>query len=547
MNTCKPTVLFLGMMMLVGPLHGQDRASEVDEIFERWNAEDSPGCTVGVAEDGETVVERAYGMADLEFSEPNTPVTIFEPGSVSKQFAAAAVVLLSLDGELSLDDDVRTYVPELPAYEEPITIRHLLNHTSGLRDWGSVAALSGWGRRDRAHNHAHVVDILSRQGALNYPPGERYSYTNSGYNLLPVIVDRVADQTFVEFTRERMFEPLGMERTGWRDDYQRLVPGRATAYTEDDDGTFRTNRPNENVYGNAALLTTVGDLLTWNENLQTGRVGGPEFVEAMHAQGRLDNGRQIAYASGLRVTTYKGVPTVTHGGATAGYRAYLARFPEQRVSIAVLCNVGSANPGSLGTSVADLFLPVESEARAQPESAAESDVAAAQLRAKAGLYRSDRTGQPMRLEFSDDSLRTGGGTALIPRSRTEFRVGDREGLLTFEDEGDGFKIVVSGRDAGDDEYLPVREFEPAPGELDLYVGSYYSRDAETELRVTVEGGALVMHRRPDTSWQLEPVYRDGFESDLGFIRFHSDRTGYIQELGVGQSRIHDIRFQRGRP
>lgn len=330
-------------------------AIRVDSVFATWNTEITPGCAVEAAMAGRTLVSRAYGLADLEHGVRNSPETIFEAGSVSKQFTAAAVVLLALDGALSLDDDVREYVPELPDYGPTITLRHLLTHTSGLRDWGSVAGITGWGRGERTHDHDHVIDILSRQRALNYTPGERYSYTNSGYNLLAVVVDRVSGMSFAEFSRRRIFEPLGLTNTQWRDDYRRVVPGRSSAYGFRG-GNFVIDRPIENVHGNGGLLTTVGDLVRWNRALASGELGGQAFVDLMHEQGVLNDGSDITYASGLMVGSYLGVPEVSHTGATAGYRAFLARYPDQQLDVAVLCNIGTVNPGSVGHQVADIFL-----------------------------------------------------------------------------------------------------------------------------------------------------------------------------------------------
>jgi CubicO group peptidase (beta-lactamase class C family) len=346
--------------------------TRVDAVFERWDSRVLPGCAVAAALEGEPVLARAYGMADLEHGIANTPGTIFEAGSVAKQFTAAAVVLLALDGALSLDDDVRRFVPEVPDYGAPITIRHLLNHTSGLRDWGSVAALSGWGRGVRTHSHDHVLDIISRQSALNYTPGDAYSYTNSGYNLLAIIVDRVSGRPFAEFSRERIFEPLGLRDTRWRDDYRRIVPGRAAAYAMRDDEVI-IDRPIEHVHGNGGLLTTVGDLLRWDRALATGELGGPDFVRLMHEQGILNDGRTIHYAAGLQIGTRHGVPEVRHTGATAGYRAFLGRYPDQHLSVALLCNVGAANPGDLGGQVVDLILDalVDPPVRPAPQLAGE--------------------------------------------------------------------------------------------------------------------------------------------------------------------------------
>jgi len=222
--------------------------AEVDRVFAKWTSS-TPGCAVGVAVGGKPVLIRAYGMADLEHDAPNTPETIFEAGSVAKQFTAMAVLLLANDGKLSLDDPVRKHIPELPDYGVPLTIRHMLNHTSGLRDWGSVASIAGWPRTTREYSHAHVLEIVSRQKSLNFPPGTQWSYSNTGFNLSAIIVSRVSGMPFAEFSKQRLFAPLGMTQTSWRDDHTRIVKGSAIDYSDARDG-YHIRMPFENVYGN---------------------------------------------------------------------------------------------------------------------------------------------------------------------------------------------------------------------------------------------------------------------------------------------------------
>ncbi|HVJ26770.1 MAG TPA: serine hydrolase domain-containing protein, partial [Vicinamibacterales bacterium] len=299
--------------------------------------------------------QKAYGMADLEHDAPNRSDTIFEAGSVSKQFTAAAVLLLAQDGKLSLDDPVRKYVPELPDYGAPLTIRHMLQHTSGLRDWGEIAAIAGWPRTSRVHTHQHVLDILSRQKALNFPSGTQYSYSNSGYNLAAILVSRVAGQSFADFSRERIFAPLDMTRTSWRDDHTRIVKGRAVAYSASG-GSYKIEMPFENVHGNGGLLTTVGDLLKWNENFVSPRIGNAEFLTIQQEPGRFNDGKAHTYAMGLVVNDHRGVAQVAHSGSTAGYRAHLTRFPAERLSVAVLCNVSSGAATQYAMTISEMYL-----------------------------------------------------------------------------------------------------------------------------------------------------------------------------------------------
>src|SRR5687767_5758726 len=334
----------------------RDLTPLANRVFARWDSTTGPGCAVGVDRAGSPRFTRAFGRADLEHDIANKPETIFEAGSVSKQFTAAAAVLLALDGKLKLEDDVRKYVPELPAYDQTITIRHLLNHTSGLRDWGEIAGLSGWPRTMRVHTHDHVLDILDQQRALNYPPGDRYSYTNSGYNLLAIIVSRVCGQPFATFSRERLFKPLGLTSTQWRDDYRRIVKGRAQAYSRSSAGQWELEMPFENVHGNGGLLTSVGDLLTWTAMLERPTAAWKPMVDSLHVRGILTKGDTITYALGLVVSDYRGVRRVEHSGATAGYRADLLRFPGKGLTVAVLCNAASGAATTYANQIVDSLL-----------------------------------------------------------------------------------------------------------------------------------------------------------------------------------------------
>ena len=439
----------------------QSPEARVDEVFARWTNE-TPGCAVGVGLDGKAVLAKAYGMADLEHGVANATDTIFEAGSVSKQFTAAAVLILAEDGKLSLDDPVRTYVPELPDYGAPLTIRHMLTHTSGLRDWGSLAGMGGWPRGDRVHTHAHVVDILSRQTALNFPPGTRWSYSNSGYNLAAVIVSRVSGMSFAEFSRTRIFEPLGMASTSWRDDYTRIVPKRAVAYAGGrGGGGYRLDMPFENVHGNGGLLTTVGDLLTWNEHLDRPSPANAAHVGRQHEPAVLSTGRTLEYAYGLYVRPYKGVKEVSHSGSTAGYRAFLTRFPDQRVSVAVLCNAGNANATQFAHAVSDIYLgdrinesaprpPAITETRG-PTAGLERDAtytpSASDLAVFAGVYTSAEVETTFTVELRDGQLVVTGRPdrimRLTPHSRDRFQA-QGLGLVTFHRENGavtGFSVT----------------------------------------------------------------------------------------------------------
>jgi CubicO group peptidase (beta-lactamase class C family) len=524
-----------------------DSAAAVDQIFASWNTRQTPGCAVGVARNGQTILERAYGMANLEYDVPNTPATIFEAGSVSKQFTAAAVVLLAQQGKLSLDDEVAKYVPELPDYETPVTIRQMLHHTSGLRDWGVVAAAMGWPRGTRAHTHAHVLDIVSRQESLNYPAGAEYLYSNTNYNLAAIIVERVSGMPFAEFTRKNLFEPLGMRNTQWRDDYTRIVRGRATAYGRAQKGGWSLEMPFENVHGNGGLLTTVGDLLTWNENFVRPRVGGVGFTRDLQEKGRLNNGREIPYALGLVVSTYQGVPEVSHTGATAGYRAFLARYPAQHLSIALLCNAGNANP-SMGQRIADIFLAGQTQVAARQAGQPGVTLPPDQIGEKAGVYRNLVTNEPMRLVVREGKLYVDQGPELTPLSRTAFRAPNGT-VGTFEFGAKGLPAILRMAVTGGDtvSFLLEQQWTPTVAELRPYVGEYASNEAETTYGVTLdESGKLMLRGRYGRTLELVPAYRHAFTTadGPGLVLFRRDGRGRVTTMSFGLGRVRDLQFRR---
>ena len=357
LNRATASCAVLLLAGVCGPASAQPQVAEksIDAIFSKWNNA-TPGCAVGVAVRGKPVLMKAYGMADLEHDVPNTPDTVFESGSVAKQFTAMAILLLVEDGRLSLDDQVRKHIPELPDYGVPLTIRHMLTHTSGLRDWGSIAAIAGAPRTTREYTHAHVLEIVSRQKALNFPPGSHWSYSNTGFNLAAIIVDRVSGMSFAEFSKRRIFQPLGMTGTSWRDDHQQIVKGRAIAYSTTSAG-YQIEMPFENVHGNGGLLTTVGDLLKWNENYVQPRIGTAALVAEQQKVGKFNDGKDLDYALGLYVRPLmEGVKNIYHSGSTAGYRAHLNRLPDSHTSVAVLCNGSDGDATNAANYVSRLYL-----------------------------------------------------------------------------------------------------------------------------------------------------------------------------------------------
>jgi N-acyl-D-amino-acid deacylase len=388
--------------------------ARIDSIFREFDGDDRPGCAVGVVEDGSPTFARGYGMAHLEHGVPLGSGSIFRMASVSKQFTAALTLLLERDGRISLDDEVRLHIPELPDYGTPLTIRHLVHHTSGLRDYLALMALAGRGNDD-VYDEGEVVRIIARQQELNFPPGGDYTYSNSGYFLISELVRRVDGRTMAEYARDELLRPLGMYRSHFHDDHTRVVPGRAEGYAPRGDGTFRTSRTQLNMVGDGGLFTNLEELGRW-EVLMQGALGEEHplsfLPERMLERGVLTTGDTIPYAFGLVHGEHRGVAMVAHGGSFVGYRTYIVRFPDHGLSVQVLCNVASASPGELAMQVGEVLLEgvlqprpdaVEEEARGAREEEAWTPAPSA-LSELQGDYWSEELGVTYRLRIEGDSL-----------------------------------------------------------------------------------------------------------------------------------------------
>jgi CubicO group peptidase (beta-lactamase class C family) len=419
-------------------------ATAIDAIFEPWNRPDSPGCTVGAIRDGRFVFQRGYGMANLDYAIPNSPAMVYYVGSVSKQFTAAAVALLALEGKISLDDPVRRYIPELPDYGAPLTLRHLVHHTSGLRDIYTLMSLGGIRMAD-VFPDDDALALIVRQKALNFAPGDDYLYSNSGYWLLGQIVERVTGESLREYARRALFAPLGMANTHFHDDPGHVMANRVVSYARSGDRYEVADLLNFDKIGAGGLYTTLDDLLKWDGNFYDPRVGGAPWLEQMHTVGRLNNGNPLTYAFGLTIGTHRGLRTVRHGGSLMGFRAELLRFPDQRFTALVLCNLGTIAPAGLAERVAAVYLGDRMSAApasggraggpggaggrgvspaAMPEAAAAS---AAELTAFAGTYRSEEVQADYRMRVADGRLilerRIQSPTPLQPAGVDAFRAG----------------------------------------------------------------------------------------------------------------------------
>src|SRR6266850_8248784 len=389
----------------------EKKTAAVDEVFADLTKAGSPGCALGVYRDGKIIYSKGYGLANLEEGVPITPQSVFDIGSTSKQFSAASILLLEKQGKLSVNDDVQKYIPELPDYGQRITILHLLNHTSGLRDYLTLMELAGV-NTDSVTTDEDALQMIFRQKALNFAPGGDWLYSNTGFFLLSVIVKRVSGKTLREFAAENIFAPLEMTHTQYRDDHTSLIANRAMAYdAKEKGGGYSLNVSYFEQTGDGAVHTSVEDLLKWDENFYSGQIGGKELLAEIQEQGKLNNGKVLDYAKGLFVADYRGLRTVSHGGSWGGYRAELLRFPKQHFSVACLCNLGSANPSNRAHRIADIYLaslmkPKEEKKKSAKDEQTKAEIRPSEeeLRDYRGDYFSDELRVDYRLEVAEGKL-----------------------------------------------------------------------------------------------------------------------------------------------
>ncbi len=344
------------LLLFISSFLAGEKTEKVDRLFALWDKPDSPGCALAIIKDGRLIYKKGYGMANLELNVPITPQTVFYIGSCSKQFLAFCIALLAQQKKLSFDDDIRKYLPEMPDYGNPITINHLIHHTSGLRDYLSLEEIAGIPLG--FYHQQKALKLIARQRALNFRPGEEYLYSNSGYLLLAEILTRVSGQSLASFAREKIFKPLMMKNSHFHDDYTKLIKNRASGYLPDTEGKdkFKNFISTFDCVGSGGLYTSVEDLFLWDQNFYHHQVGDPDLIQMMQKPGSLNNGQKLNYGFGLYLGIYRGLKTVGHSGALGGYRAAMIRFPEEKFSVICLSNLSSFKPMKLCLQIADIYL-----------------------------------------------------------------------------------------------------------------------------------------------------------------------------------------------
>ncbi|MDX1394623.1 MAG: serine hydrolase domain-containing protein [Gemmatimonadota bacterium] len=548
-------------------------AKKIDFAFERFERAGSPGAALGIVADGELVYARGYGFADLEHRVPITPKTVFHVASVSKQFTALAIGMLAEDGKLSLDDDVRAHVPELPDLGHRITLRHLIHHTSGIRDQWTLLTLAGW-RLDDVITRADILGLLTRQRELNFVPGTEYTYSNSGYTLLAEIVDRTTGRSFRDWTAAAIFEPLGMDRTHAHDDHRMIVPDRAESYSRREGGGFQRSPLNYSTVGATSLFTTVEDMAIWGQALLD-RKFRPAVLEQMVRPARLSGDRPLDYGFGLGIDEVDGRRVIQHGGADAGFRSHFAVFPDDGVAVVVLANFASINAGQLAHGAADVFLssresidvsdevssaPVAGApaGETQPSSIARVEIDEKDLEPLLGMYWNPVLDNVRTIRLTDGALwyDRGGGNAseLVYTGSSVFRMAGVDPPLEVRFERSGASAAATAPDAvvveqrGEPTLRLTRLGPPRdPIPADDYVGVYLSDEVGVSVRILARDDGIALRHPRHGTIPLRPVAEDRFDSGqwwLGSLRFTRDGDGRVESFRSTSGRVRNLLFAR---
>ena len=519
-----------------------DKSAEVDKIFS-WTKPNEPGCAVAASQNGKLVVNKAYGSADLEREVTLRTNSILDAGSVRKQFVAAAVLLLVEEGRLSLTDDIRKHIPQLPDYGHKITIDHLLTHTSGIRDWQVLLNLAG--------GDPDAMTMILRQREINFAPGDEWGYSNSNYVLLPEIVARVSGMPFSEFARKRIFDPLGMKSTRHPEDPLIFIKNRALAYKKEAGGWKMDMYLGNDRGGAGGLFTTAADLVTWNDALMNNRLG--KFVtEKLQEPTTLNNGRKLNYGRGMNIELRpgRGGRLVWHSGGAAGYSALAGHLPEQGLSVAIMCNLDGGARSAYASRVFALFLPAE-EPPSDPRMTNAVTLTPADLATKAGMFFDDKTDEPLRLAVNNNTLIIAGGGPLVALSKDRFR--NQRPTLFFMSEAEfemqflsADQIEIKTKDGVTTHYRRAQPYTHTADDLKALVGRYYSDELMAVFEAIPGKDSLMVraNEAPKAVIEFKPVSLDNFQAGASLLRFTRDKAGKIVGLEYSNPLLRKVKFMR---
>lgn len=544
------------LTFLCKPTNAQEvKNKDIDAVFSDWNTIKKPGMSVMVMKDDKIVYQKGFGSANLEYDIPITPSTVFHVASISKQFTAFAALLLEKDGKLSMDDDVRKYIPELPDYGKKITLRNLANHSSGLRDQWDLLRMSGI-RLDDVITQEHVLKIVNRQKSLNFDPNVINMYSNTGFTLLAEVIEKVSGMSFAAFTKKRIFEPLGMKNSQFYDDHQKIVANRAYSYKKRDKQYVKSTLSYATV-GPTSLFTTAEDFGKWALNFQNPIVGDASIIKKLNAKTKLNSGSETGYAMGQFVGTYRGIDLIVHSGSDAGYKAYFARIPSHNLSVAVFSNLSAIDPIDQVFAVADLFLEGKFS---KPDTSNEEKIVVhdpsifvklskKQLSKFLGEYWEVDEKYKRKIMLKNDTLiyyrNEKSETRLIPTSKNRFKMfNDPNDVdVIFEKNKNGIKtmkVIINDR-------KPILFVAFGPVDLKEYVGVYYSEELGTSYQIQIKNDKLTLvHQRVKDTY-FDPINKNRFVSRkraIQELKFMRNKKGRIIGFKASNNRVKNLVFTK---
>ena len=521
---------------------------KIDSLFNRYTTT-TPGCAVAIVKNQKIVFKKGYGMANLEYNVPITSSSIFHIASESKQYVAFCMLLLEQQGKLSIDDDIRKYLDYVPDFGKKITIRHLIHHTSGLRDQWQLLANAGW-QLDDVITQEHIIKLVSKQKGLNFDPGDEHLYCNTGFTLMAEIVKKASGLTLREYTDKYIFKPLEMNNTHFHDNYREIVPNRTYSYSPKAAGEYQHSVLSYSTVGATSLFTTVEDEAKWLMNYEHGKVGGKDLVEKMYSQGVLNNGKKLTYAFAINIGEYNGWKEIGHGGGDAGFRTYATRFPEQQIGIVVFSNLSSFNSYGMVVQVADLLLPHKETKSDKAPVFADSNF----LKKSVGRYVSPRGGI-LNLFWNDGKLlnrqagqTTGGAEWKLAVKENKYQLNEGP-ILQFEKSSstDSVARIVFENPNGFTEYFRQPVFVLKKEEMASYAGTYYNDETEAAYMIVMKDGGLILQHRKFAEVKLSPIAPDQFNCPnwwMNNLKFLRDKKGVITGFEVNAGRVLHLLYSK---
>ena len=545
-------VLFFSVLTCFGQI-SEEQIEKIDSLFTPWNTPDHPGGSVLISKNGKTIFSKAYGLASLEYNIPNTENTLFNIGSVSKQFTAMGIVLLEEQSKLSFDDDIRKHIPELANYDKIITIRHLLHHTSGLRDLHGLLGLAGWRPADLETNE-HVYRVFKNQRDLNFNPGDEFSYSNTGYIFLAKIIENVSGISFEQWMKQNMFEPLGMKNTYVETQHDRVIPNNATSYYLRNE--FKRAIEYWGYFGSGNMHSTTADLNIWLQNFSTPKKEWESAFKKLLLTTPLNNGFETNYGFGVRIEHYAGKKVIQHGGSVGGFRAITRVFPEEQLNIVMLTNYSRSGIGSKTNKISDIFLSNSRDASIK-ESAQKTQMPEfvklynKKLKQFEGVYWSDSEKSGRKIYVKNDTLRYSSSTrnewALMPTNEHTFIMmhPSIKPIVTFDNKTHQMTIEIGDNLPGIFSFLQSN-VDKNTNDLNAFVGHYYSPELKTTYSVFNEGKDIYIEHARHGKMKLNQLYNTVFSTDepVGIVEISRSKSGEVLGLRMSNGRTRNVWFKR---